>query len=199
MNFRGQVRCGVRRWRRLATDQRASQIVEVAISLPLLVVFVVAIFDFSSAIELKQKLANAAREGARVAASGYANDLGSPGSSGLPVSVGDAFQVVDDYLISENINDCGLGGKKPVLASPLTWTSTSAAGCPGAGITLTINRGCATQEPIGGTTTYVVNTCVTISYAYQWQFNRVIGLLVQGSTYAGVTNLTTTGTAFNEN
>jgi len=36
--------------------------VEFALSLPLLVFFVIGIFDFSSAISLKQKLTNAARE-----------------------------------------------------------------------------------------------------------------------------------------
>ena len=52
--------------RRLWDDDRASQIVEFALSLPLLVLFVVGIFDFSGAISLKQKLTNAAREAARV-------------------------------------------------------------------------------------------------------------------------------------
>src|SRR6202034_4739330 len=89
---------------RVRRDDRASQIVEFAISLPLLVLFVVGIFDFSGAISLKQKLTNAAREAARVAAADPANDLGN--ASGVPVSVLDAFFVVDNYLISEKLNDC---------------------------------------------------------------------------------------------
>ena len=78
----------------------------VAISLPVLVLFVVGIFDFSGALTLKQKLTNAAREGARVAAADPASDM----YASVPVAVSDAFQVVDNYLLSEKINDCGLSG-----------------------------------------------------------------------------------------
>src|ERR1700704_1487275 len=96
---------------RLRREDAASQIVEFAVSLPLLAVFVVGIFDFSGAFTLKQKLTNAAREGARAAAAGPANDLANPSSStGVPASVNDAFWVVDNYLKSEQINDCGLSG-----------------------------------------------------------------------------------------
>ena len=135
----------VRVFRRLRAEDRASQIVEFALSLPLLVLFVVGIFDFSGAISLKQKLTNAAREAARVAAADPANDLGSP-SAAQPASVLDAFYVVDNYLVSEKLNDCGLSGTLPTqTGGTLTWVST-ATGCPGGGpaatLTLTINRGC---------------------------------------------------------
>src|SRR5271170_114271 len=100
-------------FRRLWADDRASQIVEFALSLPLLVLFVVGIFDFSGAISLKQKLTNAAREAARVAAADPANDLGNP-SDAQPSSVIDAFYVVDNYLKSEKLNDCGLDTALPV-------------------------------------------------------------------------------------
>ncbi len=58
-------RCSVALRRSLSEDH-GSQIVEFAVSLPLLVVLVVGIFDFGSAFTLKQKLAYAALEGARV-------------------------------------------------------------------------------------------------------------------------------------
>src|SRR5271169_5355142 len=103
-------------FRRLWADDRASQIVEFALSLPLLTLFVVGIFDFSGAISLKQKLTNAAREGARVAAADPATDMGS---STVPASVADAFQVVDNYLLSENIADCGLSMDEPVKTTGL--------------------------------------------------------------------------------
>jgi Flp pilus assembly protein TadG len=186
--------------RRCWRGDRASQIVEFALSLPLLVLFVVGIFDFSGAISLKQKLTNAAREGARVAASDPANDLGSVPKSGVPASVADAFWVVDNYLISENIADCGLSGDIPKqTAGTLTWKST-AAGPPcgsSAGLLLTINRGCITKPIINGTVVNMVGTCVTIQYPYKWQFNNVAGLL--GGKFTGPTSLTATSTAFNEN
>ncbi len=181
--------------RRACESEQASQIAEFAVSLPLLVVFIVGIFDFSGAFTLKQKLANAAREGARVAAADPANDLS--GSSGVPVSVSDAFQVVDNYLLAEKINDCGLGGKTPSQSSGLTWSATSTGSCPGSGITFSINRGCVTQQTLGGTATSMVATCVIITYPYSWRFSTVSSLL--GSTIMGPSSLATTAVAYNEN
>jgi Flp pilus assembly protein TadG len=176
------------------TDDSASQIVEFALSLPVLVLFVVGIFDFSGAISLKQKLTNAAREGARVAASDPQNDL----AASVPASVWDAFWVVDNYLISEKINDCGLAGQTPAVSgTTLTWiAAASGSGCPGGGINLTINRGCVTTIGTGANTVRLIGTCVTLTYAYKWQFGNVAGLF--GGTFTGPSNLTTTATAYNE-
>jgi Flp pilus assembly protein TadG len=179
--------------RRAWTSDCASQVLETALSLPLLVLFVVGVFDFSGAITLKEKLTNAAREGARVAASDPASDM----FAAVPVAVSDAGQVVDNYLVSEKINDCGLGPTFPTVTPPtqsgLTWTYASTGSCPGTGLTVAINRGCATIE--NGIN--LIGTCVTITYAYKWQFNNVSGLF--GKSFAGPTTLTTTAQAFNEN
>jgi Flp pilus assembly protein TadG len=179
---------------RLGCDSGA-QIVEFALSLPLLVVFVVGIFDFTGALSLKQKLTNAAREAARVAAADPANDLGNA----VPVSVSDAFQVVANYLKSENINDCGLSSNLTPSGSALIWTSAALTGCPGGtGLILTVNRGCITQLPINGTTD-IVNTCVTILYPYTWRFGSVIKVLAPTASYQKVIYITSSATAFNEN
>ena len=189
----------VARWR-LGCD-RGAQIVEFALSLPLLVVFVVGIFDFTGALSLKQKLTNAAREAARVAAADPANDLGNA----VPVSVSDAFQVVDNYLKSENINDCGLSGNMTPTSSGMVWTSAALTGCPGGtGLTLTVDRGsvdrgCITTQTINGTPTDIVNTCVTILYPYTWRFSSVIKVMLPTASYAKVINIRSTATAFNEN
>jgi Flp pilus assembly protein TadG len=181
-------------------DDRASQIVEFAVSLPLLVFFVVGIFDFSGALSLKQKLTNAAREGARVAAADPFSDLGSP--AGVPASVSDAFQVVDNYLLSAKINDCGLGlGGSPAptqTAGTLKWTSPTLTGCPGGtGLTLTVDRGCITAQTSGQSSINVVDTCVTIVYPYSWRFTGVSGLF--GRSFIPPVSITTTAVAFNEN
>ncbi len=148
---------------------------------------------------MKQKLTNAAREAARVAAADPANDLGNP-SDAQPASVIDAFYVVDNYLISEKLNDCGLSPHLPTqTGGTLTWVST-VTGCPGGGprhAPLTINRGCVTQQTINGNTVNLVGTCVTILYPYKWQYSSVAGLL--GMTFIGPTGITTGATAFNEN
>jgi TadE-like protein len=175
------------------SEECASQVVELALSLPLLVFFVVGIFDFSAALTLKQKLTNAAREGARVSAADPASDMYAT----VPVSVSDAFQVVDNYLLSEKINDCGLsgGGTPPTpTQNNLTWTySSTGSGCPGNGISIAINRGCSTAE--NGIN--LIGTCVTMNYAYKWQFNRVSGLMP--GNFLAPTTITTTAAAFNEN
>jgi hypothetical protein len=197
----------IRRLHRAWSDDRAAQIAEFALSLPLLVVFVVGIFDFSGAFILKQKLTNAARDAARAAAADPSNDLSN---GGTPASVSDAFQVVENYFLANNLNDCGIIPGGPPTG--LTWVYSAAAnGCPPGGLILTINRGyyfpqngaalpsadCRVQPPNGQLT--VVATCVSIRYAYKWQFNRVIGLLVRGATSASLTTITTTAVVINEN
>lgn len=193
----------------LCSDERAAQIVELAVSLPLLMVFVVGIFDFSGAFTLKQQLTNAAREGARVAAAAHANDVAP--SNPLPASVDTAFRVIDNYLQAENINDCSISPLSP-SHSGLTWTYTATGnGCATGGLTVAINRGYVfpptgassptgcTSQPSSGNTVNVVGTCVSLTYAYKWRFNSVITLLVPGAIYAGISNLNTTAVAFNEN
>jgi Flp pilus assembly protein TadG len=198
----------VRAWH----DQRAAQLVEFAVSLPLLVVFVVGIFDFSGAFTIKQKLTNAARDAARVAAADPANDVPPP-SAPVPASIADAFQSADNSLIANQLNDCGItqaslsqGGG----IGAMTW-SASAGGCPPtAGLTsITINRGyffpqtaaqnpsanCASQLPGGQTA--VIGTCVSLQYSYQWRFGRVASLL--GATTGLPATITATAVAMNEN
>jgi len=176
---------------------RASQIVELALSLPLLVFFVVGIFDFSNALSLKQKLTNAAREGARVAAADPASDL-TLYTTPAPASVSDAFQVVDAYLLSERINDCGLATATPTGPTGLTWTyAASGPGCPGSGIHLTVNRGNLVPQTTGQSTGYLVTTMVTITYPYSWQFSSASGLF--GRSFIPPTSITTSAVAFNEN
>ena len=178
--------------KRACGSDRASQIVETALSLPLLVLFAVGIFDFSSALSLKQKLTNAAREGARVAASDPATDL----NASLPVSVSDAFQVVDNYLLSAKVNDCGLSSPAPTQTG-LTWSSTTLGTCSGSGITVSVNRGCTSTITANATTVHLIGTCVLISYPYTWKYGGVAGLF--GASFTGPTTINTAAGAFNEN
>jgi Flp pilus assembly protein TadG len=192
---------------RLRAQDRGSQVAEFALSLPLLVVFLVGIYDFSGAIALKQKLTNAAREAARVAAADPSNDISAP-SSAMPVSISDARQVVDNYLSSEQLYDCGLSSSSPVASASVVWTFT-ANGCHPTAFTLTINRGyylspsATAAAPTGCTPSGVagnqaiIATCVTIQYPYVWKFSRVSGLF--GGSFLGPSTITTTAVMFNEN
>jgi Flp pilus assembly protein TadG len=198
-------RCGRIAWR----DEQAAQLAEFAIALPLLVFFVVGIFDFSSAFTLKQKLTNIARDAARIAAGDPANDLQSP-STTAPASVTDAFQVIDNYLRANNLNDCGIA----VSGTPsgLTWTFTASGnGCTPPGVKITINRGyfvpstgsslppigCTGSSSAGANGLTIVGTCVSIQYAYPWRFGRAANLL--GFTDTLPSQISATAVALNEN
>lgn len=190
-------------------DDRAAQLVEFAVALPLLVLFVVGIFDFSNAFTFKQKLTNIARDAARVAAADPANDLQSPGA---PASVIDAFQVVDNYLVANNISDCSILTAPPSKTG-LTWTYNATTNCPPGGLTIIINRGyyfaaaaaaqpanvnCQSQ-PLGGgpTQTAVIGTCVSIQYAYEWRFGRIASVL--GANTVLPSTIAVAAVAMNEN
>jgi hypothetical protein len=184
----------------------ASSLAEFAISLPLLIVLVVGIFDFGGAFNQKQQLSNAMREAARFGASEATNDL----ASGLaPPSVDAIRYLVDSYLVAARMNDCGLGAAFPAAFGP-PWTYTTKGTCVG-NLTLTIARDpqsgagaatCAlTAQNYGGSNPITINmpcTQVTISYPYQWHFNSVIQLLVPGASLA-LTQISASATAVNMN
>jgi TadE-like protein len=192
----GRIRSG---WR----DDHAAQLVEFAVSLPLLVLFVVGIFDFSNAFTLKQKLTNVARDAARTAAAEPSSDL----QSALPMSVVDAFQDIDNYLVANNLSDCGAATTAP---TGLTWTYKGTnASCPPGGLTIIINRGyyfpangapplsanCTPIDPGGATA--LIATCISIQYAYPWKFGRVASLI--GANDNLTKPITATAVAMNEN
>ena len=174
-------------------EERAAQIVEFAVALPLLIVFVVGIFDFSSAFTLKQKLTNIARDTARTAAAEPTSDLGNPTGTGnpVPLSVSDAFYVIDNYLKQNNINDCGISVSNYTNPGTLTWKfsvpATSSSPC---GITIIVNRGYyfplpflnqppgpdCTVHPNPGSA-QMVGTCISVQYTYPWRFGQAASLL----------------------
>jgi Flp pilus assembly protein TadG len=174
--------------------------VEFAVSLPLLLVLVVGIYDFGGAFNLKQELNNAVREGARYGASASTADLSQQASATPPTVVATAI-LVDSYLQTARMNDCGLNAVvttgTAAFSSPLTWTYT-ASGCSYGTLTLTIQRGYSqVAGTVASTNIQVIYTQVSIKYPYQWQFNRVIQLLVSGSSYAGTTLISTSATVPN--
>lgn len=188
--------------RRHLVCAEASSLAEFAISLPLLVVLVVGIFDFGGAFNLKQELNNAMREGARFGASQPTNDLCPGFICPAPPSV-DAIRVlVDSYLTAAKINDCGLSAVSAGSVKGPPWVYQASTGCPGT-LTLTIVRGypnCNLTATNYGNAPTVNIPCtqVTISYPYQWHFNSVIQLLVPGASF-GLSTISTTSTAANMN
>jgi Flp pilus assembly protein TadG len=184
------------RVRSLAKESRASQVVEFAVTVPLMVVLVVGVLDFGNAFNMKQKLTNAAREAARLGASETTSDL----TTASPNSVLAIRDLVSNYLQNARINDCGIGtaAATPVGAStPWKWTFTGT--CPNGNFVLTVDRGNVFTSSVttGGNPVKVISTSVTINYPYSWQFNRVIGLLASGASYPA-TNLVVNSTMENQ-
>src|SRR5205823_8381603 len=137
-----------------ARDDSGSQIMEFAISVPLLVVLVVGIYDFAQAFNVKQKLNFAVKDGARLGATQPTNDLSQP----TPISVAAIRDLVDADLLAEGLQDCGLGASSllPTGTSPVSWTAT--ATCQNqSNLTLTIDRGFLTA-PASASEPYLIST-----------------------------------------
>jgi hypothetical protein len=181
----------------LLNNTQGAAILEFAISIPILVVFVVGIYDFSSAFNQKQKIAQAAQEGAILAASQPMSDI-APGAGTNPPSLQGVTTAIYNSLLGDGVlpsGGCPVPGAPSV--SGLTWTYT--IGCTVGGVTdnlvVTINRGWVSTA----TTPATVGTVVTVQYTYYWQFNRVIQLLFPGGTgYAPTTLLTEASTVHNQ-
>lgn len=181
------------RWRSTA----ASQLIEFSVVLPLLAVMVVGVSDFASGFALKDKLANAARDGARILVS-LPNDTDNPQCGTTPCSVKEAAGAIVTYLTNAHVSTCGLS---PWSSSPaagpgaFAWTYTSGtSGCTAAW-SIKIER--AVPVVSGGVT--LLCTRVTLSYPFAWNFGHVIQLLVPGSGYPAVLTLTSAETMKNQN
>jgi Flp pilus assembly protein TadG len=170
-----------------------SQIVEFAVTVPLLAIFSVGIFDFSGAFNLKQKIASAAQEGATTAASQPTYDL-DPTTN--PVSVQAVETAVFNYLTMERVitfanqGTCSASSAAVTLpASNLIWqyTITGCTGIAGDQLVITVDRGYvfATQA----NAEKVISSHVTVSYPYHWQFNNVIQLLGPNASFAPTTQV----------
>jgi len=166
--------------------EEGAQILELAITLPLLVVLMVGIFDFGQAFNTKQKLTAAAREAARFAANQDTSDLWNT----PPPSILAVRDLVSGYLKTNNMTDCGLATAAAAsqAPAPMKWAFT-ANGCVAA-MTLTVNRGHTFTYTQGGNTYTVESTQVDLIYPFQWRFNLAIKLIVPSANYAGVTQLT---------
>ena len=195
-----------RRAVRLVKEERGSSLLEFAITLPLLVVLVVGLYDFSGAFNQKQKIEQAAQEGAIIAGAQPMSDIASTTSNpdSLQPVVTAVFNslAASGVLSNANLGSCKIPSPSPpgwVPAPPtgLTWTYTMSGcsgGYPGDNLTITINRG-----SVSGSGPAAIGTVVTVVYPYHWRFNSVIQLLFPGSSaYAATTQITESATVHNQ-
>jgi hypothetical protein len=183
---------------RLAKSE-GTELIEFAVSLPLLVVLVVGIYDFGSALTLKHRLNSAVREGARIASSQHRPLNLAAGCGAAPPSVCIVRDVVHDSLLASNVDDCGLGTAAAVHPDVFTWAFNGTC----TGLRLEISR--ATVDPTGVSLpsppfdpkTYLVeNSQITLTIPYQWQFRRAFDLLSPNTSYLG-SNITVSATMQN--
>ncbi|SRR5208282_1041039 len=189
----------------LVTAIQGSSLLEFAITLPLLVVFVVGIFDFSGAFNMKQKIDQAAQEGAIIAGAQPMSDIQSGNAS--PASLLPVVTAVFNSLVASGVvpgGNCSPPGLVSELGSGLTWTYTI-AGCSTSAtndqLVITINRGCVCGScglACASGPPYSVGTMVTVQYPYHWRFNSVIQLIVPSANYAAMTQLSESATVHNQ-
>lgn len=178
----GQRR-GVRGWsRRLCSTAEGAQIVELAVSLPLLALLFVGTYDVGQAFNFKQKLVAITREAARFAANQSTSDLtDSSGSCSAPVSVCAVVDLIHTSMVAAGVNDCGLGTTTANATTSWQWEFDASTGCAGNTFKVIVNRGYTytTTSKLGSNnvTVAVEATQVTMSYPYQWQFNRLVQIV----------------------
>jgi TadE-like protein len=186
----------------LLRQTNGSAILEFAITVPLLVVFVVGIYDFGGAFNQKQKIEQAAQEGAIVAAAQPTSDIDASNSS--PVSLQPVANAVFNSLVGSGViaqGACTVPPSSVQQGNALTWQYT-VSGCDSYSdsLLITINRGwaCTSGTPCSTSPPASLGSTVTVNYPYHWRFNSVIQLLIPGASYAAVTNLQETATAHNQ-
>jgi Flp pilus assembly protein TadG len=106
---------------RKSCRRRAVVAVEAAITLPLLLILMLGVWEVGRLIQVEQILINAAREGARLAGGGYVN--------GTPVTAPMVQQSVKDYLTASGLPSAAANNAQVTLtcqASP-TWTNPADA------------------------------------------------------------------------
>jgi Flp pilus assembly protein TadG len=141
--------------------------------LPLLCVLLVGIIEFAQGFILKQKLTNAAREGARIAVQHSLIDISQP----LPNSVETIGDAILEYLDNAAI-DVSIITTPPTKTGAAEWTYYA-----GSDALIVIDRAYPVEVP-PGSGAFSIGPRVTVRYQYSWSFSEVIKLVAPSSTYA---------------
>jgi Flp pilus assembly protein TadG len=155
----------------LIPGEAGTELLELALVLPLLLAILAGIVDFGQAWALKDELDGAARDAARVAVADF-NDTTNPQCpAATPCSVQAAASAAVAALNGAQVNTCGLDPSSTApTAGTFTWTYTATCTNP---MTITIER--AVPQVVDGTTS--LYTRVTLSYPYSWTFSNIGGLM----------------------
>ncbi len=205
----------------LLRKTKGSAILEFAIALPLLVVFVVGIYDFSGAFNQKQKIEQAAQEGAIIAGGQPTSDISVGNPPSLQPVVAAVFNSLagSGVLAQANQTPCSVNppptpSQTPlpgVAVGPFTWVYTisgcsgypqdTTRGCmsdSGNNLWIVINRAWVPAVAPGSTAAAPIGTSVMVSYDYHWRFNSVIQLLIPGAAYSAKSCISESSTVLNQ-
>jgi Flp pilus assembly protein TadG len=166
-------------------DTRGVALLEFAMVLPVLLVMLVGMLDFSNAFNIKQKVSNAAREGARLGSTQYKADLGD---ASLPASIQAIRDDVVKYLSAAAVDTAF------IPSTPTSWTpSVAGSGGVATYCSQTIGGTCIgltiegyQQIPASGGGAPYYATHVTVTYPYNWTygFDHIVRLLEPGASYS---------------
>src|ERR1700694_5465140 len=181
----------------LRGEVQGAALLEFAIVLPLLMVFVVGIFDFSGAFNQKQQIEQAAQEGAIIAGAQPMSDIQTVNKN--PDSLQPVVTAVFNSLAASGVlpkGTCNPPGKASHSGSPLKWSYTI-SGCPD-DLVIAIDRGWVFPSATTASPTAAVGTIIKVTYPYHWRFNSVIQLLLPDAKYSSITYLTESATVHNQ-
>lgn len=158
-------------------DTSGAELLEFGLALPLILVMVAGLLDFARAYNIKQKLANAVREGARYQAVETA-DI----SSSSPGSVPTLRDDVVTYLTNSAVNTSFIGTTLSYDNSAGVCTGTWYTTRSGVSYGLKVERCVAIAD---SSSTSIPATRVTLYYPYDWTFgfNSIIKLLIPSSNF----------------
>lgn len=158
--------------------ERGAQLLEFAFAVPILLLLVVGAWDVGSTIALKQKLTNAAREGARIAVS----ELWKTPSdcSAAPCAITDAENVVVLYLNNANVDASCISSATPATDGVTFWKWA----CSGSTASLKIST-----VVVNG----VLNWQVTLTYPVRWITPNFMGLGPSSSTITTTVTMVSVG------
>lgn len=166
-------------FRKLTGEDRGTEIVEVALVLPLVFLIMFAIFWFGRAFNISSTLARAAKEGALAASLSSCVTCGNTAASNQKIA-----DAVENVLVADKLNDANLQFYSPpdictMTPAPVcTTTATTASDgnslnikiCTGVPLTCGtgVGSGCGSGSPPSCGSHPVTGTRVSMSYSFDW-------------------------------
>jgi Flp pilus assembly protein TadG len=184
----------------LAFNEKGTELIELAFTLPLFFLMIVGIVDIGGAWGAKDQITGTARDGARVAVSTF-NDMTNPQCGGGAVSctAQAAVNEVVAAVTNAALPPCGMtSGGLAATGQPFTWSDSAV--CPNGGtFTITVARAVPETDTSSGTNITVMTTQVTVNYPYSLPLSLGGGILFGLNPFGNYTMVNSMATMTNSN